>query len=192
MNNNSAYLDIIEITYLTPDNAKFKLSKNGFLMLEAYLPPVKKDDLDESAEGEENAPVWQELGRVFLHRAFPFDMKDEFISVLDKDGREYGVIRNLNLFDRDVREMLDKELARKYFSPEIKKIKSLKERFGYSYWEVETNKGDMSFAVHDTFRNIARISENRIVITDVDGNRYDIFDVMALDSRSYRKIELYL
>ena len=44
----------------------------------------------------------------------------------------------------------------------------------------------------DTFRNIAKITESRVVLTDVDGNRYEIDDVLALDGKSYRKIELYL
>lgn len=46
--------------------------------------------------------------------------------------------------------------------------------------------------MHDTFRNIAKITESRVVLTDVDGNRYEIDDVLALDGKSYRKIELYL
>lgn len=189
---NTDFLDIAEITYLTPENAKFRLSKNGFLMLEAFLPPIKKDDLEEEEEEVSKTPVWQDLGRVFLHRAFPFTMKDEFISVLDKDGKEYGMIRHLNVFEGEMREIFERELARKYFSPEIKKIKSLKERFGYSYWEVETDRGPMSFAVYDTFRNIAKITDRRLVVTDVDGNRYDIMDVYALDSKSYRNIDMYL
>jgi hypothetical protein len=31
-----------------------------------------------------------------------------------------------------------------------------------------------------------------VVLTDVDGNRYVIKDVLQLDAKSYRKIELYL
>ena len=65
-------------------------------------------------------------------------------------------------------------------------------RFVFSYWEVESDRGPLSFAMHDTFRNIAKITESRVVLTDVDGNRYEIDDVLALDGKSYRKIELYL
>ncbi len=36
------------------------------------------------------------------------------------------------------------------------------------------------------------IPENGVVLTDVDGNRYVIKDVLQLDAKSYRKIELYL
>ena len=57
---------------------------------------------------------------------------------------------------------------------------------------MESDRGRLSFAMHDTFRNITKISENRVVLNDVDGNRYEIDDVLALDGRSYRRIELYL
>jgi hypothetical protein len=191
MEQKNGFLDIVKITYFTQENAKFYTTKNGFVCLNAFMPPIKKDDLEENTSVSAE-PVWQDLGRVFFHRAFPFDMTEEFISVLDKDGKEYGVIKNLSDFSGEMRDVIENELRRKYYTPEIIKVFSLKERFGYSYWEVETDRGRMSFAIHDTFRNIARISETRIVITDVDGNRYNIQDVTALDRQSYRKIELYL
>lgn len=183
------FLQIVKMVYFTPENAKFYETENGFPSLNAFIPPVKKDDLESAPTGE---PEWQDLGRVFFHRAFPYDQADKFISVTDKDGNEYGVIKALCDFDGHGREMIDKELKRKYFTPIIKKVFSLKERFGYSYWETETNHGKMSFAMHDTYRNIAKVSESRLVLTDVDGNRFEIPDVMALDRKSFRKIELYL
>ncbi len=183
-----SYTDITETVYLTPENAKFYKTQNGFVCINAFLPPIKKDDLDDASKD----PVWQDLGRVMFHRAFPFDCPEEFISVQSREGKEYGVIRSISDFGEQNACLIKAELERKYFMPEIKKIISLKERFGYSYWETETDKGNLSFALHDTFRNIAHIGEYRLVITDVDGNRYNINDVNALDRASYRKIELYL
>ena len=189
MENKNDFLNIVKIEYLTPENARFTESANGFPMLEAFIPKVKKDDLEEDADG---SPVWQDLGRVFFHRAFPYDNAQSFISVTDKEGNEYGLIRSLSDFEGKPREIIERELKRKYYTPVITKIKSVKERFGYSYWEVETESGSASFAMHDTFRNTAKISEERVILTDVDGNRYEIRDVFALDRKSYRKIELYL
>lgn len=183
------FLDIVKVIYFTPENAKFSKSKNGFPCLEAFIPKVKKDDLEEEVPDE---PIWQDLGRVFFHRAFPFDAADTFVSVTDKDGNEYGIIRSLDDFEGSGKDIIAEELGRKYFTPKIKKILSVKERFGYSYWEVETEFGKASFSMHDTFRSIAKVSESRLILTDVDGNRYEITDTMALDRKSYRKIELYL
>ena len=182
-----SYLDLAEITYLTPENAEFSHTKNGFPTLRAFLPPVT-DDLAE----EKLPPTWQDFGRVQFHRAFPFDAPEEFISVLDMDGKEYGIIRSLAEFGEGARALIQGELDRKYLSPIITKIVSLKDKLGFSYWEVETDCGKKSFTMQDTFRNLFHNSENGIVLTDVDGNRYMIPDVLELDPKSYRKIELYL
>jgi hypothetical protein len=185
------FLDLAQIKYFTPENTKLYKTKNGFAAMKAFMPPIKKDDLV-TDEKQDETPDWQDLGRIYLHRMFPFDSPDEFISVLDKEGKEYGVIRNIFDFSGEDADIINEFLSRKYLCPEITKIKSLKERLGYSYWETETDKGDMSFSMHDTYRNIARISDTRLVLTDVDGNRFSIKDVLTLDRKSYRKIELYL
>ena len=77
-------------------------------------------------------------------------------------------------------------------APEISKILSLKDKLGFSYWEVETDHGKKSFTMQDTYRNMFKNSENGVVLTDVDGNRFIIKDVLKLDAKSYHKIELYL
>ena len=74
----------------------------------------------------------------------------------------------------------------------ILSIKSVKERYGFSYWKVTTADGEVSFTLHDTYRSIVRAGERRIILLDVDGNRFQIPDVEALDRKSYKKIDLYL
>lgn len=186
-----SFTELVEIIYFTPENAEFYETENGFAALKAFIPPVKKDDLADDAEGAKE-PVWQDLGRVLFHRAFPYEKPDEFISVQDEDGREYGMIRNLADFDGKGRDVVDKALSRKYFCPEIKKIRRLQEQFGYSLWEVDTNVGPRELVLKDTFGSIIRVSDTYLVILDISGNRYVIPDVSALDRKSYRKIELYL
>lgn len=184
------YLDFAKITYLSPENAEFYQTKNGFPALKAFLPP-RQDDLEDE---KELPPEWQDFGRIYLHRAFPFDAPEEFISVLDKDGKEYGIIRALNEFEGQpgTVELIRGELQRKYLYRQILKIRSVKDKLGFSYWEVDTDCGKCSFTMQDTFRNLFHNSENGIILTDVDGNRYAIPNVLELDSKSYRKIELYL
>ena len=182
------FLDLAEVIYLTAENSRFYCTKNGFAALEAVLPKFG-DDLEADAD---KTPVKQDLGRVFFHRCFPFETPDEYISVLNKDGREYAMIRDLAQMPADAQEIIHGELNRKYLCPTVKRIKSLKEKLGYSFWEVETDRGEMSFSMHDTYRNIARVGGGMLIITDVDGNRYRIDDVAELDRKSFKKIELYL
>lgn len=185
---NDNFLDLAEVTYLTAENSRFYRTENGFPAMEAVLPKFG-DDLEAN---EDKTPIKQDLGRVFFHRCFPFETPNEYISVLNKDGREYAMIRNLDEIDAESREIIVAELDRKYLCPTITKIKSLKEKLDYSFWEVNTDRGDTSFSMHDTYRNIARVGNGMLIITDVDGNRYRINDVAELDRKSYKKIELYL
>jgi len=182
------FLDLAEVTYLTKENARFYKTESGFPAMEAVLPK-RGDDLEAEAD---KTPVKQDFGRVYFPRCFPFETPDEYISVLDKDGREYGLILNLKDIDKEQQEIILAELNRKYFCPIISKIKSMKDKLGYSYWVVDTDCGEMTFSTHDTYRNLARVGGGTLIITDVDGNRYRIEDVAKLDRKSFKKIELFL
>ncbi len=156
--------------WLTPQNAAF-FSKNGFL----YIKQPEKED-----------------ARVFLYREFPFELQWEFISVMDGAQQEIGILRNLEPFDAETQDLLKNELKRRYYMPVIEKILSMKERYGFSYWKVVTPEGEMSFTLQDTFRSIVHVDEKRLLLLDVNGNRFEIPDATALDRKSYKKIELYL
>lgn len=182
------FLDLAEIVYLTADNTRFYKTKNGFPAMEAVVPKIG-DDLEAN---DDKTPVKQDFGRVFFHRCFPFESPDEYISVLNQDGRELGMILRLSELPEEARKIINAELDRKYLCPIIKKILSLKEKLGYSFWEVETDKGLMNFSMYDTYRNIAKVGGGALILTDVDGNRFKIEDVSELDRKSYKKIELYL
>ncbi len=134
----------------------------------------------------------RDYGRVILHRAFPFDRPDEIISVQQEDGFEIGIIRNINDFDAETAKILNESLDNKYYIPEIKKILSAKDRFGFVYFKCETDSGMCDFVVRNPFGSIIRLSESRIILIDIDGNRYSIKNTNALDRKSYRKIELYI
>lgn len=187
-NHNDNYLDLAEVTYLTAENSRFYVTKNGFPAMEAVLPK-RSDDLEAEVD---KTPVKQDFGRVYFHRCFPFETPDEYISVLDKDGREYGLILKLADLPEEAREIVRSELDRKYLCPTVTRIKSLKDKLDFSFWTVETDRGELNFSTHDTYRNIARVGNGMLIITDVDGNRYRIDDVAKLDRKSFKKIELYL
>ncbi len=211
---------IVDIIYLDRDNCKIT-EKNGFIGLRAVLDkrdedmPEKEEPEKESAEKEDDdskkkkkdtpAVETVDLGdgkvekiaeRIFLSRAFPFDMPYEYISVLDRDKKEIGFIRSLDAFDEPERTLLKNELETKYYTPVIKRILQVKERYGFSYWKCECEFGEKSFTLRDTFRSIIKAhtsdGRERIYILDIDGNRYEIPDVEKLDRVSYKKIELYL
>ena len=155
--------------WFTPENTRF-YRKNNFL----YVQFEEKDE------------------RAFLCRQFPFELQWEFISVMNEDGDELGIIRDVALFGDDARALLETELRRRYYSPIIDRIISIKERYGFSYWKVHTAEGDVSFTLQDTYRSIIRAGATRVIMLDVNGNRFEIPDTAALDRKSYKRIEIYL
>lgn len=162
------------LSYMTPATAKFE--KNG-----EFPSLVLKGDGGETT-----------YDRVWLHRVFPFDLEEEFISVQAKDNEEVGIIRSLSDFDEATADILRAELARKYFIPKIKRIITLKERRGFSYWRVETDIGEMELSFQDTYRSITKVGSDRAFVTDISGNRYEIESLEGLDRHSHKKLELYL
>jgi hypothetical protein len=57
---------------------------------------------------------------------------------------------------------------------------------------VKTVDGEAEFTLHDTYKSIYKISDDKLIITDIDGNRYGIDSIKGLDGKSYKRIELYL
>ncbi len=163
------------IIRLDKENARFEI-KNRFLSAITV------------EEGEE-----KRYDRVFLHRAFPHELLWEYISVTDEESREVGLIYNIEDFDEETAALLKREIEKKYYSPIIKSINSVKERYGFSYWKVVTVEGKkLNFTMQDTYRNIIHTGDDSAFLIDVDGNRYTLKSISELDRKSYRRIELYL
>ncbi len=166
---------------LTPENARFTKSKGGMISLEL--------------DGPEGHEVFE---RVIVLRSFPVTAPDEFLSVREPDtrkkgrGAELGMIRRLSDFDEDTRALINDEMDLRYFTPEVKKITSVKDKFGYSYWEAETTAGKVSFVLNNPFSQIRVLEDMRIYISDMDGNSFVIPDPAKLDRASYRRIEIYI
>lgn len=167
---------------LTPENAWFSRSGGNLISLKII-----------NDKGEEET-----FERVVVLRSFPVTNPDEFLSVREPDskkqgrGKEIGMIRRITDFDEATRQLLSEELDRRYFTPEIQKIMSVKDKFGYLYWEVVTTAGHVTFVLNNPFSNIRILEDGRILINDIDGNVFEIRDPANLDAASLKKIEIYL
>lgn len=177
--NRTSLRDVVSIVYLTPENSVFG-ENNHFLTL------VMKTKDENGADTEKT------YDRVFLHRAFPFDHPESFISVQDTDKNEIGMISELSVFPAETADLLRAELGRKYYAPVLKSIVNIRDRYGYAYCTAVSDSGEITFTLRDASRSIFKVDERRVIITDIDGNRYDIPDVTQLDRKSFKKIELYI
>lgn len=166
--------EMMTLQFLNRDNAQFTETAGGFLSL--------------TLRGN----TWE---RIQIVRTFPFSHKNSFLSVREctETAKEIGIIRELSEdFPPETAAMIEKSLAQRYFMPVIKKIHSIKERSGYLYFQVETEKGRQEFTVRNHTSAMIPFTETRIFITDIDNNRYEIPDTSKLTPRELNKLDLYL
>ena len=162
----------LQMEFLDPQKVRFSLSPNGFLMA--------------SRNGGDSV-------RVFLRYAFPLEETAGYVSLYDQDQQELGMLYKLSELSPDQRQLVEQELARRYYCPTIRKIYAIKTKLGMSVWDCGlTDRGRVTFTVKDTYKSIIRVDEHRMFVVDVDGARYEIPDADKLDKKSFHKLELYL
>jgi hypothetical protein len=167
--------EAIDLGLLDPEKAEFFQTEGGFTGLRY--------------DGNE-------YKRVSLRRSMPLADPDSYISVADGENKEICVIRSLaDLAGEQLRIVRD-ELDRRYYCPEVKEIKSVKDKMGYVYLELILNGQGGNFekncAVKDVNKNIRLVDDDRLIIFDVDGNRYIVPSLTELDKKSHRRLEPYL
>jgi hypothetical protein len=117
-------------------------------------------------------------------RAFPLSQPDRFLSVRDGENKEIGLIADPQELDAENQRLVREELERRYLIHVIRRVIGIKERFGTVEWEVETQRGICKFTTRDLRENVVRPSPGRYILTDVDGNRFDVPRLSALDAQS--------
>ena len=167
---------------LTRDNAIFTRSHGGLISLTL----VNEDGTREFFE------------RVVPIRAFPISDPDDYISIREPDskdqgrGLEIGMITHIRDLPKEAQALLVEELEKRYFTPELQRIYSVTEKFGYLNFDAETSAGRISFVMVNPYSNFRTLEDGRVFIYDIDGNCFRISDPQKLDRHSFRKIEIYL
>ena len=127
--------------------------------------------------------------RVKIVRAAPLSYPEQFISILDEKDVEICMIKDLAEVELDTRALIEEELEKRYLTSIVKRVISIRSEYGTSYWDVETDRGNREFVIQNVSENAQWPSERRLLLLDVDGNRFEIPDLDALDVRSRTMIE---
>jgi hypothetical protein len=117
---------------------------------------------------------------VRIARAFPFSDPDHYIGMRDGDDKDIGLLIDLRDVGSCSRRIVEEELARRYFTPKVKRVIDVREQFQVSSWEVETDHGIHKFVVRNLRDNSYPIGHNRLMMVDTDGNRYEFPDTTAV------------
>jgi hypothetical protein len=129
---------------------------------------------------------------VEVTRLFPLSEPYSYVSVRDKDNEEIGVVAKLFELDEENLSLVLERLERRYLMPTVTRVVNVEERFGTAEWEVETSRGKRRFTMRNLRENIAQVTPYRCLLSDVDGNRYDVRDLRELDSTSRAFLLRYL
>lgn len=165
--------EMTALRYLTRENAEFSRTEGGFVSLKY------------------DGKVWE---RVQVIRLFPFTEPDKFISIrtVEERSKEIGVIEDIRQVSADTRKMLEEQLNLHYFTPVIQKIMDIKDEYGYAYFHVLTDRGECRFTINMGGNAVQRLTDSRLLITDLDENRFEIPDVFLLTQKEQRKLDLFL
>ncbi len=123
-----------------------------------------------------------------LHRMFPITGLTKYIALMDSEGNEIAVIRDINDLMPESREVVENCLREYYMIPRITKFIKMSERFKIWMWTAETDKGICTFEIRNHLTAIKPLYDGRVLIKDANDNRYEIPDVNALDKHSKKLI----
>ena len=165
--------ELLEMRFLTKDNAKFSRTDGGFVALRF---------------GE------KEYSRIGVYLTFPLTEPEEYISIREADekAKEIGIIEKLSELDKDQQEMIREQIKLRYFMPTITKVLDIKDEYGYAYWNVITSFGACRFTTRMSGDAVILLGEARLMVTDIDGNRYEIPDFYQLSVGERKKLDLFI
>ncbi len=168
--------DLAKIRYWNDEELFFSITEGGFLSLSL---------------------ADRHYDRIVVQRAFPLSGPEEFITLRElnenrEPGTEIGMIRDMRQLSPEKRALLKQELERRYFTPRIQKVTGLKDEYGYLYIDVDSTAGSKQLTVPNNTSHFIRLTSVRILIVDVDGNRYEIPDYQQMDKKSIKLLELVI
>ncbi len=165
--------ELLEMRMLTKENAQFSRTEGGFVSLKT---------------------MDKEYPRVGIYLTFPLTNPEEFISIREADekAKEIGMIERLSDLEADQQNMIREQIKLRYFMPVITKVMDVKDEYGHAYWHVMTNFGVCRFTTQMSGDAVISLSDSRLLVTDIDGNRYEIPDFYQLSVMERKKLDLFI
>lgn len=124
-------------------------------------------------------------------RAYPISAPDRMISLVGADGHELAWLDTLDPLSTEARELVEDELRRREFMPEIKRLFGVSSFATPSTWDIETDRGRASLQLKGE-EDIRRMGGGVMLIADAHGVQFMIRDVSALDRHSRKLLDRFL
>lgn len=126
----------------------------------------------------------EEHEKLDARRLFPRTGAHRYISLQDEDGKEISIIRKEEGLMDETAAALDKLMEHNYFIPIIERILEIHEKNDIIHVEAQTDHGFCKFDISDARHNIKILFDGRVLIRDMNDNRYEIPDIAKMDKKS--------
>ena len=124
--------------------------------------------------------------------ASPLSHPKRFLALLDAKGDEITMLTQPEELPALSLAAVREELSRRYLTSTIYRVIDARNEFGATYWHVETERGERDFVTQSLQENAQWLSPTHLLLTDVDGNRFELVDTHALDLKSRAFLDLIL
>jgi hypothetical protein len=125
-------------------------------------------------------------------RLFPMSGLEKYITLLDEEGIEKAVIRDLKTLPDAERKIIEGCLEEYYLIPRVEQILETREKFGVITFNTMTDRGPATIEIRNLLYGLKLVHGNRVLIRDGNDNRYEIPDINQLDKHSRQLLDNFL
>lgn len=131
----------------------------------------------------------EKLTGLEVHRLFPKSGGNKYLVLLDDEGNQVAVIRDIESLMPESKQVVLNALEEYYMIPRITRFISMTDKFKIWIWTAETDRGIISFEIRNHIASIKPLYDGRVLIKDANDNRYEIPDYSKLDRRSQKMLD---
>lgn len=134
-----------------------------------------------------------EIGDARAALAFPISCADGYVELSDSKGNPIGMLKSLAGMTSDSAAAIQAALTARYMIPCIKRVLEIREISPFVLrWNVQTDRGEISFTTESPREAVRYVGHDRIRITDLAGNHFDIPSLSDLDISSRSFLSVFL
>lgn len=125
-------------------------------------------------------PVW----------AAPLSRPKHYLALLDPKGEDIALLFDPETeLSNDSWQAVQSEIRRRDLTTRVTRLQNAREDNGAAYFSVETDRGARDFVATSLSTNAIWFGENRLLLIDTEGNRFEIEDLAVLDPHSRALLE---
>ena len=129
---------------------------------------------------------------VKLYQAAPLSRTHRYLCLQNGKGEEILMIKDLADLPPESQSVAEEELKRRYLTARVESIGEIRTEFGITYWHVQTDKGERDFVIQSMAESCLWLGDDHLLLTDADGNRFEIASRAALDAASRATLDSVL